>query len=141
MISMLSILLQGLGLISVLSFGPILALGDRYTLSQDAVELWNPIEIRLTSQTSFQNAYLQVDLNGTFTSPQGHVLVSPGFWDGNQSFIIRFAPNETGVWSFITSCNAADAGLSGVKGSFSAVPYTGSIRSYKHGFLQVQWHS
>lgn len=48
-----------------------------------------------------------VDLRGEFTGPGGVQLVVPGFYDGENTWIIRFSPTAVGHWSMRTSSQAA----------------------------------
>ena len=48
-----------------------------------------------------------VDLRGVFTGPGGVQLVVPGFYDGENTWIIRFSPTAVGHWSMRTSSPAA----------------------------------
>jgi hypothetical protein len=48
-----------------------------------------------------------VDLRGEFTGPGGVQLVVPGFYDGGNTWIIRFSPTAVGHWSMRTSSPAA----------------------------------
>ena len=112
-------------------------LSHSYRLSSESVMVWNPVEIHLQALDKYANAYLEVDVNATLTAPSGHTLTTPGFWSGEQEWVIRFAPNEPGQWQFTTSCSTRDRGLCGVAGRFSATPYSGSLLHMVHGFLKV----
>ena len=48
-----------------------------------------------------------VDLRGEFTGPGGVQLVVPGFYDGENTWIIRFSPTAVGHWSMRTSSPVA----------------------------------
>src|SRR5947208_4851658 len=42
------------------------------------------------------------DMVGVFTGPGGLRLEIPGFYDGNNTWIVRFAPTRVGQWSLRT---------------------------------------
>lgn len=97
---------------------------------------WRPVQITLHSTSSYQNPYLDVDLSATFSGPDGRVMTMPGFWDGGNTWRIRFAPPAPGTWQFTTSAtNPADAGLNAQHGTIYAQAYGGHLAVYRHGFL------
>lgn len=58
------------------------------------------------------------------------------FWDGGNTWKIRFAPTVVGNWSFTTvSSDPTDTVLHGQTGTVLSQPYSGSLSIYKHGFL------
>ncbi|MBP5661630.1 MAG: DUF4038 domain-containing protein [Clostridia bacterium] len=100
-------------------------------------ELWNPVEIKLTSTVQYANAYTDAELDAVFTHEDGTVISLPGFWDGGQNWCVRFSPTKTGVWTYKTTCsNAEDAGLI-TSGTVKAVPSTGTSATAKHGFIKI----
>jgi len=100
-------------------------------------ELWTMAEIDLTSSTTYGNPFLDVEVTATFVGPNGEVIVRPGFWDGGDSWKVRFAPTAVGVWQYnITSSDPANNGLKRT-GTLTAVPYSGDKEIYERGFLGV----
>lgn len=73
--------------------------------------VWSPCDIvfELTPQdsTAHPNPYLTVQLQAEFRSPRHRTVLMPGFWDGGNRMIIRFAPTEPGDWDFRVSSNIA----------------------------------
>jgi len=57
-----------------------------------------------------------------------------GFWDGGDSFKIRFAPTREGAWSYRTS--SANPGLNNQSGEFACV----RSPEGNHGFLRIDAH-
>jgi hypothetical protein len=57
-----------------------------------------------------------------------------GFWDGGQTWKVRFSPPSVGVWKYKT--NAKDTGLNGQTGFITCIPYTGNLPIYQHGFIK-----
>ena len=100
------------------------------------VQCWNVIEIPLTATGNYSSPYIDVDdLSATFLSPSGVSMTMPGFWDGGQTWKIRFAPNLVGVWTYQTQ--AKDIGLTNQTGSITCKPYSGTLSIYQHGFLKA----
>jgi hypothetical protein len=101
-------------------------------------EKWCICEIDLTCEAAYRNPFIDVDVRAEFVSTSGRTIVLSGFWDGGQSWKIRFAPTETGIWHFRTlATNTADRGLHEIRGTVVCEPYSGSLPIYRHGFLKV----
>ena len=101
------------------------------------VEQWQMHEFELTSTVSYENAYYDIDVDVTFSGPNGEVIVHPAFWNGGDSWGVRFAPISLGDWTYTTSCSDPDnAGLIGQTGSITCVAYTGDKKIYQHGWLK-----
>jgi hypothetical protein len=88
------------------------------------------------------NHYLQPDVDvgvtAVFTAPDGTTLTIPGFWDGEDTWRVRFAPTQIGRWTYdIAATDIENAGLHGQSGSVQAVPYDGNLDIYKRGFVKV----
>lgn len=99
------------------------------------VEQWNVIEIELKAAMNYSTPYLDVDdLFGVFASPTGNTMLMPGFWDGGQTWKLRFAPTEIGVWSYQTK--SSDANLANYTGFVHCIAYTGVLPIYQHGFIK-----
>ena len=99
------------------------------------VERWNVVEIQLNAALHYSTPYIDVeDFTATFLSPTGMSMVMPGFWDGGQTWKIRFAPTLEGIWSYQTK--ASDANLNKQTGFITCTPYTGTLAIYQHGFLK-----
>lgn len=98
---------------------------------------WHPIEIELQSATNYSNPYTDVnDFTGTFVSPTGVSMIMPGFWDGGQTWRLRFAPNLVGIWTYRT--NGSDPNLNQQTGYIQCTPYSGSLAIYQHGFIKAK---
>ena len=74
--------------------------------------LWQPAEFVLRSSVARENPLQECELRVTFTSPSGRQHRAWGFWDGSDVWRVRFAPDEPGAWTGLTSCSdPADSGL------------------------------
>ena len=82
------------------------------------VEQWGMEEITLHSQQHYANAFKDVHLQGRFTSGGRSILVT-GFYDGAQTWRIRFMPLAQGTWKFTTVSN--DPHLNDQSGTFAVV--------------------
>lgn len=98
-------------------------------LAQQSVEQWGRFE-RAFKLEFKGNAFKQVELKATFTGADTSLVVT-GFYDGDQTFRIRFMPPKRGVWAYKTSSNVA--ALNNQKGSFECV----KASAENHGMVQV----
>ena len=99
--------------------------------------VWTPVEITLTAAVKYKNPYKDTEIDAVFTHTDGTVITLPGFWDGSQTWKVRFSPTKTGTWNYKITCkNAEDTGLF-QEGSLTAVPYTGDNPNQKHGMIQT----
>ncbi len=97
--------------------------------SDNAVEKWGIFEVAFDDPPSQPDLVTSI-FTATFTQGDSSITV-PGFWDGGNSFKVRFSPPTTGSWKFQT--NSRQPGLNGRSGSFTAVePENGN-----HGPIDV----
>ena len=93
--------------------------------SQQPVRTWDVFEITLKSSTPPNNPYvsylergrtahLTAIFSGSTGECKGRTITVPGFWDGNDSWKIRFAPSLPGTWDYQTV--SADRKMNGKKG-------------------------
>lgn len=94
------------------------------------VPRWSNYEMNLTATGQYDSAYISVDLVGVFSGPHGEGVVVKGFWDGGQTFRIRFTPTSEGTWTFNTVSD--DPGLDGHAGSLTCI----KARDGSHGFIR-----
>ncbi|MBP3388878.1 MAG: DUF5060 domain-containing protein, partial [Clostridia bacterium] len=74
------------------SWKPVENVADNPTNAlPDAVEVNVPQEIVLTSAVEYRTPYTECAINAVFTGPLGEKMTIPGFWDGDQTWKIRFA--------------------------------------------------
>ena len=104
----------------------------------DRVSKWNLYEIELKSEVEYDNPYMDVDMQIEFISPTKKTKIVRGFWDGEHTWRVRFAPGEEGGWTWQSySSDQKNSGLHGKTGNFDVHPYDGANSIYKHGFLQI----
>lgn len=102
------------------------------------VEIWHTFELDLTSSQVYDNPLYQLKhFYAVFTSPTGQAHKIHGFWDGEKRFKVRFAPDETGEWTFATHCSDEEnTGLHGLQGKFRCTPNTSDLEIYQKGSLR-----
>ena len=80
----------------------------------EEVERWDIFELTLQGPSD-GNPFMDVKLSAEFK--QGDEVFEPeGFYDGNGVYKVRFMPNTTGEWTYVTKSNVES--LHGKKGSF-----------------------
>ncbi|MBQ4080319.1 MAG: DUF4038 domain-containing protein [Thermoguttaceae bacterium] len=99
-------------------------------------ETWIAVDLPFTSNKSYREGeQLYARFDAVFTNPAtGTSLTVPGFWDGGQTFVVRFAPTEAGEWDFATAA-PDDPDLDGKTGKVIAKPYSGDLEIYRRGFV------
>lgn len=101
--------------------------------AQTKIHKWSVYEMTLTASGNSANWY--TDSSGgvvaTFTGPGGVTRKVPGFWDGGNSFKVRFTPTVEGTWTYRT--DSANPGLHGKTGELTCV----AALAGKHGFLRT----
>ncbi len=68
---------------------------------------WEVIDITFKITRSVENPFDEV-FGAIFKGPDDIELNSPGFYNGNGEFLIRFSPTELGNWTFITYSTRAE---------------------------------
>ncbi len=89
---------------------------------------YDTFETNVMNYNSYSNSFQDVTLNATLTSPSAQTISIRGFYDGNNTWQIRFMPDELGTWTY--ACTFSD-GASGKSGSFQC------IASHLHGPLKT----
>jgi hypothetical protein len=102
-------------------------------------EQWAEIEITFTSNNQNANPYTDIEFWVEFEGPAGEKLIRPGFWDGGNTFKVRFAnPLDKGEWRWKSfSSDPTDAGLHGETGKLVSAPYSGNNELVKNGLLKM----
>lgn len=99
---------------------------------------WTVFETVSQGERAYLDPLWDVELSVAFTSPSGRTLHAPAFWDGGQTWRIRFCPDETGDWRWQSTCSvASDSGLHCRTGTFTCVAADGDNPLSRHGALRV----
>jgi hypothetical protein len=87
-------------------------------------------EWTLHSERSYENPFVDVTVDARFTSPTGQTFTVPGFYDGEDTWRVRFNPNEVGRWACSFSSYPANPDLA-QDDSFEVTP------AQARGFLKA----
>jgi hypothetical protein len=123
----------------ILHFFFLLILPSCKTADTTTAEQWQEIELVFAAEKDYSNPYTDVEFWIEFTGPSGEKLIRPGFWDGSNSFKVRFAnPLEKGEWKWTSvSSDLSDAGLHGKSGKLVSTPYSGNNPLVMNGLLRM----
>jgi hypothetical protein len=90
-------------------------------MGQPKVEQWDRFE--LTLKYAYPgNSFEDVHLSATFSGKDTSFSVA-GFYDGKNTFKIRFMPQQIGTWQYATSSNIPE--LNNKQGTFECIKATG----------------
>ena len=85
----------------------------------DNVKLWEVQELTLQATKPYANPYMDVDVWIDLEGP-GFKKRVYGFWDGGNSFKVRYTAVSSGQWCYHSGSFPEDPGLSGKIGTFTA---------------------
>ncbi|RPJ38805.1 MAG: DUF5060 domain-containing protein, partial [Planctomycetaceae bacterium] len=66
-----------------------------------AVPRWEVHEFELHGRSHVDNPFRDSALVGEFTSPSGKTIAVEGFYDGGDTWRLRFTPDEEGEWRYL----------------------------------------
>jgi hypothetical protein len=101
-----------------------------YQIDARTVERFAIFELEMQGPSS-GNPFTGVQLSAEFRF-QNRTLFCEGFYDGEGIYKIRFMPDETGEWTYITKSNSKE--LNGKKGRITCTPNSGN----NHGTVKVR---
>ena len=95
-------------------------------------------EIKLQSSKTYENPFIQIELDAIVTRPDGKELRVPGFWAGGDRWCFRYASGHAGKHAWYTVCtDKTNVRLHGAKGEIEVVKYEGDNPLYRHGPITV----
>lgn len=100
-------------------------------------ETWVSKEISFKSNKTYSDPFNDVDVE-LHLFGNGRLYKIPGFWDGGNTWKIRFVCPTGGTWYYKTVCTDSDnTSLDGRTGKVNCSSYDGEHEIYKHGFVTV----
>lgn len=105
--------------------------GARTVVSEQptvTVPRWEMHEFELHGLCHVDNPFRDAALIGEFTSPSGKTISVEGFYDGGDTWRLRFAPDEEGLWRYLLRGEGVEL-LS--RGTLQCTTPTG------HGFIRI----
>jgi hypothetical protein len=74
---------------------------------------WERFEAKLIHRKQYADPYADVRLQVTYTRPDGKKIAFWGFYDGDQTWKIRFMPDVLGTWKYQAQLSDGSAGMVG----------------------------
>ena len=107
----------------------------------DAVHRWGRFEAAVDAPVyDALDPLRDVALRAELTAPSGALHRLRGFWDGEYTWRLRYAPDEVGTWTYTLAVAVRrEAPVTGgevlttVAGAFECLPYGGDNPFYRHG--------
>lgn len=103
--------------------------------AERAVDLWGRWEKEFAAEKG--TGLSTISFTVTFSGPNEARRRVDGFWDGGETFRVRFMPTATGTWKFLSRSEPRVAGLDGVTGSFECTPAEAESPFSRHGRVEV----
>lgn len=101
-------------------------------------ETWTRWQTTLESSRQYANPYADVELRVQYRGPHGEQYNSFGYWDGGDTFRLRFMFPSPGEWRWRTTCSdRQDGGLHNQSGLVHVRKYAGHNPLYDNGTLKV----
>ena len=98
-------------------------------------QTWVANEVVLLSSKTYADPFNDVDVDLELTNGKVTYLI-PGFWDGGNTWRVRFVCTEEGQWTYKTICtDSENAGLHNQTSTVNCNKYVGNLEVYKHGFV------
>ena len=104
-----------------------------------SAETWRMVELSFTSEKSYDNPFDDVTLDMLLYG-NGRLYTVPAFWDGGNTWRVRFVCPAEGVWQCRTVCSdESNAALNGRTASVDCKTYGGSLDIYRRGFVTTRY--
>ena len=119
-------------------FTLVLVTSFSVTAAQAPVHVWELQELTFTAERSYKNAYTDVTVWIELSGPEFNKKVY-GFWDGGNTFRVRFVATQPGAWSWKSASSSNDPGLTGKTGSLTAIAWTEEEKNknpLRRGFIR-----
>jgi len=99
-----------------------------------AAEQWKVFETSFQSTKTCENPFMDVQVDVVF-GKDATEWKQPAFWNGGNTWTVRFAFPETGAFQYRVESN--DSSLNGKTGTVEVQEYKGDNPLFKHGHLRV----
>ena len=111
---------------------------DKCDITKLEVNANRVTEITLISDKTYDNPFIDVEIDAIVTQPDGSQQRVPGFWAGGNRWCFRYASCKPGQFTWLTECSdPKNPKLHGVEGKIKVVAATGDSPLYRHGPVKV----
>jgi hypothetical protein len=114
-----------LATLDIIAAGPASAVREATPV---IVPRWEMHEFELHGPSHVENPFRDAALVGEFTSPSGKQIVTEGFYDGGDTWRLRFTPEQEGEWRYL------------LRGEGVELHQSGRLRCIAprgHGFIRI----
>ena len=87
-------------------------------MDHGTVGRWQRFEVSIENANAYNDPYADVTLEVRYESPDGCVVHIWGFYDGGQTWKMRFMPDQLGIWTYAATFSD---GAPGTSGTFACV--------------------
>ncbi len=120
-------------LLVVFSFFLLFTLSNANGKGNIKTSRWETVDLSFIATGKIEMPF-QVDISCKFTHDDGSTIEVPGFFNGNNEWLVRFNPNKEGVWTAVSTSSIKR--FSGKKYTIDVAPAKlgnrGGIRVSKH---------
>ena len=102
-------------------------------------ETWRAVELTFESDKAYADPFNDASLN-LLLYGNGRLYTVPGFWDGGNTWRVRFVCPAAGTWQCKTVCSdTSNAALHGRTATVECATYSGDLAVYQHGFVTTRY--
>ena len=102
-------------------------------------ETWRIVELSFESGKSYSDPFADVTLDMLMYG-NGRLYTVPGFWDGGNTWRVRFVCPAAGTWQCKTVCSdETNAVMHGRTAQVDCTAYSGDLTVYQHGFVTTRY--
>ena len=114
---------------------------DAMTTTDTRVARRRVIELTLTSPVKFANPFQDARLSAILVAPSGRQILSPGFWNDEDDWRVRFSPDEEGEWRYDLLLDYTDGErIAEQSGMFVCTPHLEATVFDRHGPVRLAEH-
>ena len=100
--------------------------------------MYQRCEIVLHSAKTYENPFLDVNVDAVFTHEDGTRIALPGFWNGENEWKVRFSAEKSGIWRYRVTCTDLRNYDLFDEGEIEAVPCKNPATDLeKHGYVRL----
>ncbi len=104
-----------------------------------SAETWRAVELSFESEKSYADPFADVNLDMLLYG-NGRLYKIPAFWDGGNTWRVRFVCPAAGTWQCKTVCSdESNTALHGKTASVECTAYSGGLDIYRHGFVTTRY--
>lgn len=116
--------------ILLLSFLLLYSISNANSESLIKTSKWESVDLSFKAKSKIEKPF-QIEINCEFTAEDGSIITVPGFYNGDNEWLVRFNPDKQGLWKAVS--NSPVKSLSGKKYSIQV----GAAKDGMHGGVKI----